>query len=115
MENGQVRSVQAPLGHPSVTALLEYVLVTKKYSNYLCTDTGNWKTRFEHAFALSAATCRDEFQRLPHAGWANAAAADFLINGVEAAYRWYMAYISSLVGDQKLIFDQMLSGMRRKT
>ncbi|KAG2112793.1 hypothetical protein BD769DRAFT_1391802 [Suillus cothurnatus] len=33
LENGHIKSVQVPLGHPSVTALLEYMLVTKKYSN----------------------------------------------------------------------------------
>ncbi|KAG2359118.1 hypothetical protein BDR07DRAFT_1378919 [Suillus spraguei] len=115
VENGgHVGSFQVPLAHPSVTALLEYVLVDKKYSDYLCVETGNWKTRFEHAFAFSAAICRRELQRLPHAGWVNAAANDFPINGVEVAYNRYMEYISTLVGDQKLIFDRMMSGMYRK-
>ncbi|KAG2105428.1 hypothetical protein BD769DRAFT_1676063 [Suillus cothurnatus] len=89
LENGHIKSVQAPLGHPSVTALLEYMLVTKKYSEYLCTDTGNWQARFKHAFAFSAAMCCGELQKLPHSGWDNAAADDFLTNGVEAAYKRY--------------------------
>jgi hypothetical protein len=72
MENGHVKPVQAPLGYPSVTALLEYVLVTKKNSNYLCTDTGNW---------------------------INAATDDFPIHGVEAAYDWYMKYSDYLCTD----------------
>jgi hypothetical protein len=114
LENGHIKSVQVPLGHPSVTALLEYMLVTKKYSEYLCTDTGNWQARFKHAFTFSAAMCCGELQKLPHSGWDNAAADDFLTNGVEAVYKRYMAYISSLGGDQKSIFDQMLSGMCRK-
>ncbi|KAG2358579.1 hypothetical protein BDR07DRAFT_1379337 [Suillus spraguei] len=87
VENGgHVGSFQVPLAHPSVTALLEYVLVDKKYSDYLCMETGNWKTWFEHAFAFLAAICHRELQRLPHAGWVNAAANDFPINGVEVAY-----------------------------
>lgn len=106
MENGDIASVQVPLGHSSVTALLEYVLVTKKYSEYLVsTNTGDQKARFEHAFAFSAAICRGELQKLAHAGWINSAADDFPNNGVEAAYDWYRTYISSLVGDQKSVFD----------
>ncbi|KAG2370348.1 hypothetical protein BDR07DRAFT_1370886 [Suillus spraguei] len=97
VENGgHIGSFQVPLAHPSVTALLEYVLVDKKYSDYLCVETGNWKTRFEHAFAFSAAICCGELQRLPHAGWVNAAANDFLINGVEVVYNRYMEYTSAL-------------------
>jgi hypothetical protein len=58
--------------------------------------------------------CCGELQKLPHSGWDNAAADDFPTNRVEVAYKWYTAYISSLGGDQKSIFDQILSGMCRK-
>ncbi|KAG1763198.1 hypothetical protein EDD22DRAFT_846606 [Suillus occidentalis] len=109
MENSVARLVQAPLAHPSVTALLDYMLVTKKYSSYLCTLSGDWKARFQHAFAFSAAICRDEFRRVANAGWINAAAGDFSMSEVEAAYDAYTDYISSLTGDQKVIFEQMMS------
>jgi hypothetical protein len=115
MENSVARLVQAPLAHPSVTALLDYMLVTKKYSSYLCTLSGDWKARFQHAFAFSAAICRDEFRRVADAGWINAAAGDFSMSEVEAAYDAYTDYISSLTGDQKVIFEQMMSSMCRKT
>ncbi|KAG1862956.1 hypothetical protein C8R48DRAFT_773695 [Suillus tomentosus] len=76
-EDGHVRSVQAPLGHSSVTALLDYVLLTKKYSKYLCMDTGNWQARFTHAFAFSAATCRGKLRKHAQSGWDNAVADNF--------------------------------------
>ncbi|KAG2108994.1 uncharacterized protein F5147DRAFT_773329 [Suillus discolor] len=114
VEDGHVESVHAPLAHSSVTALLEYMLVTKKYLDYLRTNTGNWKTHFGHAFTFSAAICCLELEKLSHAGWENAVANDFPINRVKAVYDQYVDYISSLVGDRKSIFDQMLSGMYRK-
>ncbi|KAG1758112.1 hypothetical protein EDD22DRAFT_957206 [Suillus occidentalis] len=111
MENGVFKLVQAPLAHPSVTALLDYMLVTKKYSNYLCTDTGNWQAHLEHAFAFSAAICHEELWKFANTGWINTAADDFSMSRVKAAYNEFVDHISSLVGDPKMIFDLMLSSM----
>jgi hypothetical protein len=102
------------LGHSSVIALLDYVLSTKKYSEYLCKDTGNWQARFTHAFAFSAATCCDELRKRGQSGWDNAVADNFETNEVEVAYYRYLEYITSLVGERRSIFDQMLFGMCQK-
>ncbi|KAG1719008.1 hypothetical protein EDD22DRAFT_855142, partial [Suillus occidentalis] len=101
MENGVFKLVQAPLVHPSVTALLDDMLIL-----------GNWQACLEHAFAFSAAICCEELRKFANTGWINAAADDFSMSGVEAAYNEFVDHISSLVGDPKVIFDLMLSRVK---
>ncbi|KAG1742074.1 hypothetical protein EDD22DRAFT_958976 [Suillus occidentalis] len=113
-EDGHVSTVQAPLGHSSVIVLLDYVLSTKNTQNTFARTQVTGKPVLHMPLLFQQLRVVTSYGNADNQAGTNAVADNFETNEVEVAYYWYLEYITSLVGERRLIFDQMLFGMCQK-
>jgi hypothetical protein len=57
MNNGRLQSFRVPFWNPSLSGIVEYIVVDQGYHQFMSLNGPNWEVDLGNTFALSAAIC----------------------------------------------------------
>ncbi|KAG1759634.1 hypothetical protein EDD22DRAFT_849119 [Suillus occidentalis] len=108
--NGESRWLRIPFGHAAIMVFLEYFLLQRKFIGYVSFNDEGWERRLSNVIALAATFCYWGLCRCSHSGWFVHSEFDTPEN--RQCYNTMISRMRSLVGTEKMLFDQRLIYIR---
>ncbi|KAG2132822.1 hypothetical protein DEU56DRAFT_757313 [Suillus clintonianus] len=108
--SGQLEWFCAPFSHPSVTGMVEYMIVHQQFRRRVNFDSPGWELRLMNVIALAGTLCRWVVSRFSATGWFQARELHTPEN--ESYYTYLKARMASLSGVEKILFRELLVNLR---
>lgn len=108
--NGESHWLRIPFGHAAIMVFLEYFLLQREFTGYVLFDDEGWERRLSNVIALAATFCTWGLRRCSHSGLFVYSEFDTPEN--RQCYNTMISRMRSLVGTEKMLFDQRLIYIR---